>query len=233
MTKILASSLALILAASGAQAVELLGANAGLSYGKMTEAPFNNFEKTQLEASAEVGFAPSLSVQGDIALTALTRANRDADSYGLHAIYNTNADLAVGAFAAYDDVQGYDISSYGVEVAGRASGVAYEAYIGRTDDDKKIGELFGLSAQIDLIEEAKMGLRYDNIDLGAARTERLSLTGEYKATSDITLTAELGKMRVNEANSEPFFTIGAKWNFGGKAAPTFKQRNVMAIVPGL
>lgn len=232
MTKLLASSLALILAASGAQAIELVGANVGLSYGKITEAPNNAFEKTQLEGSAEFAIAPSISVQGDLAFSALTRANRDAESYGLHAIYDTNADLVLGAFAAYDDVQGYDVNLYGIEARGQFAGFDVETYAGRIDNDVKMGEVFGAWAQYDVTADVALGLRYDNANLFSTRTERAALTADYKAIENVAFTAEVGKSRMNNQAADAYATVGVKYTFGGKDA-TFNQRSLLSIVPGL
>jgi hypothetical protein len=226
-------SLALLVAATPALALEVVGGSVSLGYSGFTDDLLDDINKTTLSGSLEVGISRAFSVQGDLAIINYGLTDLDANNIGLHGIYHLSETTSIGGYIGQDSVESADLSILGIEAGHQAGPMMLEGYLSRAESSGEDGTIFGLRAAYGLSEDSEIGLRYDDINVDGIGASRISAVGEFGMANGFAITGELGSADIEGIGSETFFGIGVKVDFGAKRGATFSQRSVVDLFPGL
>ena len=211
---------------------EFTGGSVGLGYSAFTEDAGGTIDKTALSGSLEYGFDRNAAVQGDLALSKLGGSDNEAVNVTLHGIFHLDEKTSFGGFIAREEVDSEGLTLYGLEAghdAGQFEGETYIAY-GESNDEDTV--LFGLSGLYNVNDAFGFGAKYDRIDIDSLVLNRVAVEAEYRV-QNVILSAELGQLDLDGADSETFFGIGARVAFGAKRGATFDRRGLIEALPGL
>lgn len=225
--------LALLVAASPAMALELVGGSVSLGYSGLADTMLDEINKTTLSGSVEIGFSQAVSVQGDLSTMNFGLSDMDATHIGLHGIYHLNEATSLGGFIGEDRLESADLSILGIEVGHQAGQMRMEGYLSRADSSAQDGMIFGLHAGYRLSDASEIGLRYDEINVDGFGASRVSAVGEFGLANGLAITGELGSADLDGLGSETFVGLGVKVDFGAERGATFSQRSVLDLLPGL
>lgn len=226
----LGASLAL---AIPAQAVEMTGAEVGLSHSFFTDD--TSFAKTTLEGSAELGFGPMFGVQGDLGVNWLNETDQTATSVTLHGLYHVTDQTSLGLFYGSDKLDDDHLDYYGFEVGQKGDSFDVEAYLGRGEDSGLTGTMMGLEGRFAVSGAFGAGGKLQSVDYEEASMTRIGLTGDYTMYNGMGITAEIGRLNSDGMGigDETYLGIGAKMSFGPNQGVTFGKRGILDVVPGL
>ncbi|MCT8159070.1 hypothetical protein [Pseudoruegeria sp. SHC-113] len=236
MKKILLGSLAVAttLAAPAAFAVELNGASVDLGYSAFTDD--GDVNKTDLNSSVELGFSPNFAAQIDLGASKFGLTNEDNINAALHGIYHLDQATAFGAFYGVDRIAGESNTFYGLEAAYDTGPYETQGYVQFGDYGNE--DFWGAGGSLRYAVNASFGLgaSYDYADIdNAFSAQRFAAVADYNVNDSTRLYAELGVLDSNDlgADAEPFIGAGVKVSLGGAGEPTFGNRGLIGLLPGL
>lgn len=220
------------LGAPAVQAAEVTGASLGIDYSAFTDDSTGTVSKTALSGSLELGFDRNFGLQGDLSLGRFGLSDADTASVALHGLYHASENASLGAFFGRDEIEGKGYNFYGAEVGFEQGQFNGDAYVAAGEFSSIDGTLMGIGVGYDATEAFTLGASYDSLDVEGYDLSRAQLEAEYRIDR-FALTAQLGSAEIENAGSETYFGLGAKFSFGAKRGATFDQRGVLAVWPGL
>lgn len=225
---------ALALSATMAQAVEVTGGSAGLSYSAFADD--TDFNRIGLEGSVELGFNRSLGLQFDAGYNNFDASGIDSNTLGLHGIYHLDDATSFGAFYVREDIEGNDLDILGVEAGYEMQNWDIEGYIADIDGDGGDGTLGGLKGRYAMDSGLGLTGSYDRADSGGDDLSRFAVRLDRDVSPNANLFVEVGSARADVgglSDSEPFVGLGGKITFGAERGTTFDQRGFSRLIPGL
>ena len=225
---------ALALGATAAQAVEVTGGSVGLSYSAFTED--TDLTRLGLEGSVEFGFTRNLGLQIDTGYSDFGVTGVNTHSLGLHGIYHLDEATSFGAFYTEEDIEGFDLDIYGLEVGHEANGWNFEGYIAQGEVMDTEGNMLGFKARHELANDMGLTGSYDRVDSSGVEVSRVAVRLDRDVAQSTNLFVEVGSAKAEGAAgniSDPFVGLGGTINFGAARGATFDVRNLSRLVPGL
>lgn len=231
LSKLMTTTAFVIAGTAGAFAQGFTGGSVGIEYSDFDE--LEGLAKTTFSGSAEFAITPQFSVAGSLSTYNYEDQPDDVElyNYTVHAIYNLNSDVSLGAFAGRDrlDFGGgtQDVDNYGIEAAYVAGPVELQGYVGTGDaegtdltyfgisTDYGLGNGFSVLGAYDLVDVDDEGFRFSTIEFG----------GAYTFGSGPSVFAKVGQVTFETggfSNDDNYFAIGATFGFGAKGGTTFK-----------
>jgi len=227
-------SAALALGATTAQAVEVTGGSAGLSYSAFTED--TDVSRLGLEGSVELGFNRTLGLQFDAGYNDFNATGIDSNTLGLHGLYHLNEATSFGAFYVREDVEGVDLDILGVEAGYEVLNWDIEGYVADIDSDGGDGTMGGVKARYQMASGLGLTGAYDRAESGGDDLSRFAVRLDRDVSPNGNLYLEVGTARAEAggiSDSEPFVGLGGKITFGAERGATFEQRGLTRLIPGL
>ncbi len=223
------------LCAGPALAVELVGGDVTLGYSALTDD--TSLSKLNLGGSAEIGFSPEFSVQGDLGVSRFFDIAETSSNIALHAILHTGPGTAIGVFYGTESIDGNNNDYYGFEVAQKSTMFEVEAHIGNAENFDLDGMIGGLSGTYKVTPVFGLGAAYERANIDGLDFSTTAITAEYEVAPTLSVGAEIGSFKVNEAGPfngrETYVGLSATKTFGGQDGATFKRRGILNAIPGL
>ncbi|OYW59951.1 MAG: hypothetical protein B7Z31_04970 [Rhodobacterales bacterium 12-65-15] len=227
-------ALVVIPAASHGQSISFEGAT--LSYEHVNNQTFE-FYLDNLEGSAEIGFGPAFSVQGDLAQWRYDGDSIESyNSYGLHLIYDVAPDTAVGGFYTREDWSGFVYTMIGFEArhtfgANGAMPLEVEAFYGRyneEDDNFYSLDAFSVDADLKIASGFSLngGVTFTNNDEEGTQAR---IGAEYALEQGPRIGLTYSSQNLDSGYQD---VLGLTLAFDLKGGTTFKQRKWVDVFPG-
>ncbi|OOY31540.1 porin [Thioclava sp. F36-6] len=211
-------------------AAEITGGTVGIGFSQFTDD--GDLDKTSATGSLEVGFNRQFSLQGDLAFASFGASDTDANNVALHAIYHAGPATSFGAFAGHDHAEGAGLDYYGLEAGHSYGQFGGEAYVSHAKEDGVSGNLFGLSGRYAVNDAFGVTAGYDHIDVESFDANRTQIGVDYKL-GNVTLSGDFGHADGDDLGSSNYVSVGATFAFGPQRRTTFKQRDLIRVIPGL
>lgn len=222
MKNTLLISTALSLLVSGAvQAQELVGGTLGLEYFTFS-GDLNELDKFTLFGGAEMAVNQGFSIQADASYSDFGYSGFDSTAITLHAIAHLSPNASVGFFIGNESLEGFDESYYGLEFGASKDRFSSEGYFTTVSDEV----VWGLKAAYAVNNVGEIGLGFDTVNIEGYDVSRVSINGEFMASEQLALTAEIGSGRIEDTGSEGFIQLGAEIRFGNTRGTTFDRRHI-------
>lgn len=234
MKHMIAALLSVQALASTAQAIEITGGTADLSWSAFTQD--TGISRTTLRGSLETGFSPGLGTQLDLSLYDFNARDLSAYNATLHGLYHATSTTTLGAFLGNEELENSTLDFYGLEVRHGFSSLTAEAYAAYGEEDGESASLFGLALHKDAGSNVRFGAEADFLDLDSAQVARLALNIGYKLNERASFYGEAGLLDYEAgplSDSRAFVGAGLKVGFGPSGGTTFGWRGMLAKVPGL
>ncbi|WP_141693054.1 porin [Thioclava sp. SK-1] len=235
MSKIaILASLSALALSTPVLAADVTGASLDFSHYNFADADARDSGRSTLGGQMVIGFTPQFSVQGDAGIRHFRDGDWNDASWGLHAIYNAYDMATVGVFAGYEEVDGREVDSIGLEYGTSYNGADIQAAWTNYDGHDGLidGNIYNVSASMPLNSELSVGGRADFLDLNGGRnSRRIGATGTYSLAGGYDLNGELGLIDDNGDDAEPYIGLGVSTKFGNGA--TFNRRGLAEFLPGL
>lgn len=217
----------------GAQAVEITGGSVDAGYSVLDDTDFSN---AYLTGALEVGFTRTVAVQLDLGVHEFGTASTGRN-LAIHSVFHLGETTSLGAFISNDDIDGNDLTYYGVEGGFELPGLDAEVYLATGDDNGSSVNLFGVNLHHATSSDFGITGKIDraSFDSGVDLT-RLSVGMDYSITQDSVLYGEIGTLNADAfglSGSQAYIGIGARMNFGAARGVTFKRRGLLDMMPGL
>lgn len=226
----------LALAPTVSNAADLKGGSVELGYSDLVNNDFYfALGKRSITGSAEVGFGPAFSVQGDLAYANFGNGagfDIDSNNVALHTIYHPNEATALGVFFGRDTINGEGTNYHGVEVGHSIGAFWGEAYFTRVKEPSTKGDLYGVSGRYTLNDHIEFKADLANFNVSFLNTNRASFGMDYRVNDALTLNGTVGHLDMGYGGSSDFISIGAKFTFGPNKGATFQQRDLLHYLPG-
>lgn len=222
------------LCAGPALAVELTGGDLTLGYSTWTDD--TSFAKLGVAGSAEIGFSPEFSVQGDLGTSRFLEAGETTSSIALHAIYHTGPGTSLGVFYGTDSVDNDNKDFYGFEVGQKSSMFEVEAHIGNGENFDLDGMVGGLSGTYNVTPVFGLGASYQRANIDGLDISTTAIRADYEIAPTFTVGAEIGSFRADLDNvngRETYIGLSATKTFGPQDGATFGRRGILNVIPGL
>lgn len=234
MKHLMAAILAVPALASTAQAAEITGGTADLSWSAFTQD--TGISRATLRGSLEAGFSPSLGTQLDLSLYDFNESDLSAYNATLHGIYHLSGTTTLGAFLGNEELENSTLDFYGLEARHGFASLTGEAYAAFGDEDGESASLLGLALHKDAGSNFRFGAEADFLDLDSAQVARLALNVGYKLNESASFYGEAGLLDYEVgplSDSRAFVGAGLKLGFGARSGTTFGWRGLLTKVPGL
>ncbi|OWY14617.1 hypothetical protein B6V72_05045 [Thioclava sp. F34-6] len=226
----------LALAPTVSNSADLKGGSIELGYSDLVNNDFyDTFAKRSVTGSAEIGFGPTFSVQGDLAYANYGNGadfDMDTNNVALHTIYHPNEATALGVFFGRDTLDGENTNYHGIEVGHGIGAFWGEAYFTRVKDLGAKGDLYGVSGRYTLNDRIEFNASLDNFNVSYLNTNRVSFGMDYRVNDAFTLNGTVGHLEMGYGGASDFISIGAKFTFGPNKGATFEQRDLLRYLPG-
>lgn len=190
---------------------------------------------TAYSGALEFGITRNISVAVDLGFYGLQTLDLQADTATIHAIYQMNDTVSLGAFYGQDRLDGSEATVIGLEGGTEFAGVAVEGYFAQLDGAGDDATLLGVSGQYGFSESITALGSFNIADLGDASSNRLAVGGQYTIASGPDLWAEIGTLKIDDgatASSDTFISIGARIEFGAERGTTFGRRSLFETGTG-
>lgn len=215
--------------ATSAAAFEFTGGTFGVEYTSFPD--FDDLSATTYSTDVEFSINPSVSFALSMSSTSFDMDGPyDVTSSGtlLHAIYNVNDAVKLGAFVGNASVFYYSTDTYGIEAAYDLAGFELAGYAGAgeyVDIDTTLAGLsagyafsngFGINAAVDRV------VFDDSFDDYTMTTSQIGV--EYGFANGVTFYAEAGQYNSETdrySNEESFVNVGATFGFGPEGDTSF------------
>lgn len=192
-------------------------------------------DKFTLKGSGETMIGESFSLQGDVTLSRGGDDNEDVNNVTLHGIYNFAAPNALGVFVGRDDLDGTSGTLYGIEGNHGDRSLQFQWHVGQWDGDDADATLAGLDLWFEVAPDWLLGAHYDqfSFDDQDIDLQNLSVSVRYDFTEEASFFAQYGGNEVdtdNGSDSEPYFALGVRFNFGARGGTTMGYRGIENVV---
>lgn len=184
-----------------------------------------------LEFSINRGFSVAL----DLGFYGLETLELNAETATLHAIYQLNDAVSLGAFYGRDQLDGSNATVTGIEGGTEFSGVAVEGYVAKVSGDGDDAMLLGFSGEYGFSESISALGSFSTVSLGDINTTRLAVGGQYAIAGGPELWAEIGTFNADDGTSgaeDTFLSVGARIEFGAARGTTFGRRSLFESTSG-
>lgn len=194
--------------------------------------------KTNVSGALELGFGAQFGLQLDLGVNMLNFADETATNIAAHGTYKLSDSTALGAFYGMDRIGGGQNDFFGVEAAKNFGTGGVQGYLARGEDSGDSGTVLGISGGAVLGNGFGLGASLDHgaFDGGASLT-RLGLRGSFGLGEQSNMYAEIGTLNGEidglGSDSETYAKIGTTFNFGANSGPTFGDRSLFNLLPGL
>ena len=220
-----------LFAAAPTFAQELRGGS--LTFGHSAFVRDTSVSKTSLDGQVEVGFGRSIGLQLDLGISHLNSIGEGSTNATLHGIYHVSDQTSLGLFVGADRLSGQSLDFVGFEVGQEAAKFDIETYIAYGEDSGIDGTIAGFSGRYSVSDSFGIGGSVERGDIGGVGLTRFGLKGDYAATPNIALVAEVGAFDAPGTSTEAFVGLGGKFTFGNERGTTFGKRGVVNLIPGL
>ncbi|MEP3299572.1 MAG: hypothetical protein ABJO27_24360 [Pseudoruegeria sp.] len=238
---VLLSAVAAVSISSVAQSAEIVGSNINLEYTSFPDV--SDLSSLSVTGSVEVGVNRNFSVQLDAGAYNSEILDDTGTNIAAHAIYHTNEFTSLGAYVSSDEFDGERINMFGVEGGTGQDGFDFEGYLGFGEEQGVDVAQFGILGRYVFDNNFGIGWDLDLVNLSDSGDDvtltRTSLRGDYSASENVLLYAEVGSLYANvdtgllsSSGSETFVGIGAEIAFGKGRGATFNGRSLGEVIPG-
>lgn len=233
LKNILSTTTLIVLSTSSLSAFEFTGGSIGVDY--TTYADIDDISATNLTSEIEFAITPLFSMALSMTSTSYD-VNGPYDlttsSHTLHAIYNVNDALKVGAFVGKEGMFYYDADTYGIEASYDTGTINVAGYLGAGDMVDADISIAGLNAGYAFGNGFSVGagvqnMKIDDYDYSLTTT---SLEAGYAFGNGMSVYAEAGQYGFESgrySDDQDYVTIGANFAFGPNGGTSFKAPRAM------
>ncbi|MBE0413847.1 hypothetical protein [Yoonia sp.] len=234
--KIILTTSALLLAATGAMAQGFSGATVGIDYHEFSN--FSDTNTTKFFGSAEFEIGNGFSVAADVSTRSFEGVSDDLTNIVVHGIYALSPETKLGVYVGRESDGAEDIDNYGIEIAYAAGLFNGEAYLGASDaPDGTDLRYFGLSGGARISGGFSVNAGYDSVTFDETLADitfsTLEFGGEFALSNGAALYAKAGNLKVETgglSDDEDYFSLGATVSFGPQGGTTFGPRGLFEII---
>lgn len=214
---------------------QMTGGSVDLKYSSYPDE--SDFSTLAFRGQVEYGFNRNAAMQIDIGGYNFGELNETGYNIGLHGLFHASDTVSLGAFYAWDELDGGSADFYGLEAGfDITEDFVAEIYVSTGDNGGTDTDIYGLGLGYEINDQFALNANVDQFDLDSGSDlTRVSLGVEYRTVAAGNYYAELGNLDGEAgglSDSEAFVGVGVRFDFGADRGATFGQRGFLDKLPG-